>query len=385
MFDSQITGHRFPQSTETIRRLDNLLIMSREGTAQNNRTAAFHSGNPAGKSSFAHQYGGNYKSGWLAFLPDSWLPYVQLARLSPPAGLFLIFFPHLFGILHAAILQQSPPLQLLQTSAMMLCGSFFFSNATHIWNDLIDAPLDARVERTRNRPIPRGAISPIAALVFTITQAIGAAIFLKYLPVKFFRSTLFALPSIIGSTYYPWAKVHTNFPQFVLGICLAWGVVMGSLAIGMEPFGVEATRNGVRVRLDYSTLCLFAAAVLWTMIYDTIYAHLDLEDDIKVGIKSMAVQFRGRTRPVLWQLLTCMAAFLFTCGKLNDMSILYYGGVGAAVIFLGMMIARVDLRDSQSCWYWFSNGFWFAGGFISTGLFMEYMHRYWLYGISNHA
>ena len=357
--------------------------MSRE---RETRTAAFQSGNPHRNSSLARQYGGNHKSAWLASLPSSWLPYVQLARLSPPAGLFLIFFPHLFGMLHAAVLQQSPPLQLLRASATMLCGSFFVSNAIHIWNDLIDAPLDARVERTRNRPIPRGAVSPAAALVFTITQATGAVIFLNYLPFKFGRSALFALPSIIIWTYYPWAKVHTNFPQLVLGICLAWGIIMGSLAIGMEPFAVETARDGVRVRLDYSTLCLFSAGVLWTMIYDTVYAHQDLEDDIKVGIKSMAVLFRDRTRPVLWLLLTCMAALLLACGRLGEMGVVYYiGAVGGAVMSLGMMIARVDLRNSESCWWWFSNGFWLPGGFISTGLFMEYMHRYLLYGVSKHT
>lgn len=363
-------------------------MMSREHSAQKNRNAPFQSGNPGNphrNTSLAHHYSGNQKSSWVAFLPRSWLPYVQLARLSPPVGLFLIFFPHIFGILYAAILQQSPPLQLLQTSATVFCGSFFVSNAIHTWNDLVDAPLDARVERTRNRPIPRGAVSPVAALVFTITQAIGAMILLEYLSFKFIRSALFALPSMIAWTYYPWAKVHTNFPQFVLGICLAWGILMGSLAIGIEPFAIETTRNGVRVRLDYSILCLFWASVLWTMIYDTIYAHLDLEDDIKVGIKSMAVLFRDRTRPVLWQLLTCEAVMLYACGTLNGMGVLYYIGVGGAIVSLGMMIARVDLKNSESCWWWFSSGFWFAGGFISTGLFMEYTQRYFWYGGLKHT
>ncbi|KAL8823088.1 MAG: hypothetical protein Q9191_006186, partial [Dirinaria sp. TL-2023a] len=105
--------------------------------------------------SVAQQYGGNVNSGWIAVLPDSWLPYVQLARLNPPAGLFLIYFPHLFGVLHAAVLQQSPPYHTLQKSVTMLGGSFFVSNAIHIWDDLIDAPLDKLVERTRHRPIPR--------------------------------------------------------------------------------------------------------------------------------------------------------------------------------------------------------------------------------------
>ncbi|KAI4242945.1 MAG: hypothetical protein L6R42_010873, partial [Xanthoria sp. 1 TBL-2021] len=141
-------------------------------------------------------YGGNDRSGWLAHLPDSWILYVQLARLSPPAGLCLIYFPHMFGILHAAILQKSSLPQVLSASALMLGGSFFVSNAIHIWNDIIDAPLDALVERTSKRPIPRGAISKPAALVFTATQAAGAGLFLSYLPYPLVQSALYALPSM---------------------------------------------------------------------------------------------------------------------------------------------------------------------------------------------
>ena len=337
-------------------------------------TAEFKEG--SGNSSRSHQYGGNHKSGWLASLPDSWLPYVQLARLSPPAGLFLIYFPHIFGILHAAILQRSPLPHVLQTSGLMFGGSFFVSNAIHIWNDLIDAPLDALVERTRNRPIPRKAVSPSAALVFTATQAIGAALFLPYLPYSTVQSALYALPSILGWTYYPWAKRHTNFPQLVLGICLAWGIVMGSLAIGLEPFAIGMLGSGSKPNVEYSTLCLFLASILWTMIYDTIYAHLDLKDDIKAGVKSLAVLYRDSTKSLLWQLLALMTALLVTCGTLSEMGMLYYlVAVGGALASLGLMIANVDLKNPESCWWWFGNGFWFAGGSIAGGLLAEYLSR----------
>ena len=325
----------------------------------------------------SHQYGGNHKSGWLAHLPDSWLPYVQLARLSPPAGLFLIYFPHIFGILHAAILQRSPPPLLLRTSALMLGGSFFVSNAIHIWNDLIDAPLDALVERTRNRPIPRRAVSPFAALMFVVTQAVSAALFLPYLPCDTLQSALYAFPSIAGWTYYPWAKRHTNFPQVVLGLCLAWGIIMGSLAIGFEPFAVGVLGYGSEPHVQYSTLCLFLANILWTVIYDTIYAHLDLKDDVRAGIKSLAVLYRDSTKSLLWRLLTLMTVLLITCGRLGELGVMYYlVAVGGAMLSLSFMIANVDLKSPESCWWWFGNGFWFAGGSIAGGLLAEYWSRY---------
>lgn len=322
----------------------------------------------------AVQYSGNYKSGWLARLPDSWLPYVQLARLSPPAGLFLIYFPHSFGILYAAILQRTPLPILLQSSALMLCGSFFVSNAIHIWNDLIDAPLDALVERTRNRPIPRGAVSSFAAIIFMTTQAIGAALFLPYMNLDTLQNALYAIPSIIVWTYYPWAKRHTNFPQLVLGFCLSWGIVMGSLSIGLEPFAMGVFGSGSKPRVEYSILYLFLASILWTMIYDTIYAHQDLEDDLKAGIKSLAVLYGSHTKSLLWQLLALMTALLSASGWHSKMGVTYYLiTVGGSVMSLGSMIARVELKNSESCWWWFGNGFWFAGGSIAGGLMLEYL------------
>lgn len=338
--------------------------------------AAIKSKDAPPSDTLAVQYSGNYKSGWLATLPGSWLPYVQLARLSPPAGLCLVYFPHSFGILHAAILQGTPLPVLLQTSVLMLCGSFFLSNAIHIWNDLIDAPLDALVERTRNRPIPRGSVSPFAAVVFTTTQAICAALLLPYMGLDTLQSALYAMPSIIAWIYYPWAKRHTNFPQLVLGFCLSWGIVMGSLAIGLKPFTVGTLSSGSKPYMEYSVLYLFLAGTVWTMIYDTIYAHQDLEDDLKAGIGSLAVRYGEHTKFLLWQLLALMTAFLSASGWLSNMGLMYYLiSVGGSVLSLGLMIARVELKNSQSCWWWFGNGFWFAGGSIAGGLLVEYLRK----------
>ncbi|KAF2014436.1 UbiA prenyltransferase [Aaosphaeria arxii CBS 175.79] len=326
----------------------------------------------ANAGTLAQQYGGNSRSGWVGRLPISWLPYVQLARLSPPAGLFLIYFPHLFGVLHAAIVQRTEISQVVQSALLMLGGSFFVSNSIHIWNDLIDAPLDAKVERTRNRPIPRKAISPEAAFVFTVTQAIGAAVFLPLMTGNTMRNILYAVPSILGWTYYPWAKVHTNVPQLVLGFCLAWGIPMGSLAVGRETIGFG--EGGFTLGIEPATLCLILANTLWTMIYDTIYAHQDLKDDIKAGIKSLAVLYRERTKTLLWQLLLLMVGLLAAVGWLSGMGLLFQAiAVGGPMVSLAVMIQRVELQRTESCWWWFGNGFWYAGGAMAVGLGAEYL------------
>ncbi|KAI0398105.1 UbiA-domain-containing protein [Xylariaceae sp. FL0594] len=331
----------------------------------------------------SQQYGGLHSGGWVRRLPPSWVPYVQLARLSPPAALFIIYFPHFFGILLAAVIQRTPATEVVRASLLMLGGSFFFSNAAHGWNDLVDAPIDQAVSRTSKRPIPRGAITPRAAFIFTLTQGLGAALFLPLMPSG---SAIYAVPNILGTIYYPYAKRHTNLPQIVLGWCLAWGIMMGSCAMGLKPFtggpfgggdgdGDSPKNQTTTWGMQHpSIVCVFLASSLWTVIYDTIYAHQDLKDDLKVGVKSLAVLFRDRTKAVLWLVLGCMLALLCLAGLLEEMGWQYYlVAAGGSALSLGAMIAHVELKDSASCWWWFRYGFWLAGGSIAAGLMSEYM------------
>ncbi|GAP93182.1 putative family protein [Rosellinia necatrix] len=330
------------------------------------------------------QYGGNHAGGWVGRLPASWVPYIQLARLSPPAALFLIYFPHFFGIILAALIRRSSPSEVARAALIMLGGSFFFSNAAHGWNDLVDAPIDRAVARTSRRPIPRGAVTPRAALVFTLSQGAGAALFLLLLMPS--GSAVYAVPNIVGTVYYPWAKRHTNFPQLVLGWCLAWGIVMGSCAMGLQPFTGGpfggSGGNGVAglfsswqdVWVQPAIACVFFASIMWTVVYDTIYAHQDLKDDLKVGVKSIAVLFRDQTKVLLWLVLGCMIALLSLAGLLEQMGWQYYIiAAGGSAVSLGAMIANVELKDSASCWWWFRYGFWLAGSSIGGGLLSEYL------------
>lgn len=317
---------------------------------------------PKAAPNLAVQYGGSSSAGWVSRFPSSWTPYIQLARLSPPAGLCLICRP---GEIGAA-------------SLWMLLGSAFVSNAIHIWNDLIDAPLDAQVKRTQHRPTPRGAIIPSEAFVSTATQAIGAALLLVTVPGPLLRSVQYAAPTAAGWAYYPWAKRHTHYPQAVLGLCLAWGTLVGSLAVGHEIMH-PAPDGGWGSRVVVGLGCLMVACTLWTMIYDTIYSHQDLEDDMKVGIKSLAVLYREHTKPVLSAFLAGMAILLVASGRLGGTSWIYQCIASCgATLSLAVMIIRVDLSDTSSCWWWFGNGFWYAGGSIASGLIAEYAYQRYL-------
>ncbi|KAK4185133.1 4-hydroxybenzoate polyprenyltransferase [Podospora australis] len=316
-------------------------------------------------ASLSYQYGGLHRKGsWVDLLPTSWIPYIQLCRLSPPAGLFLIYFAPVFGVFHAAATHHRPAHEVVHACTVLLVASFFGNNASHAWNDLVDADIDARIERTKTRPIPRGAIAPGAAFVFAVTQLLGLGCsLLLFLPPT---AALAAVPEILATIYYPWAKRHTHLPQLVLGFCLTWSIMVGSCAMGVGvPWG------------DRSTILLLLAAVLWVVIFDTVYAHQDLVDDVKIGVKSTAVLLkrhrRTTARAVLSVLVLAMASALFGCGYYGGFGIAYHIlSVGGCLASVGSMVTLVDLDDPASCWTWFSQGFWLTGLVICGGLLVEY-------------
>ncbi|KAI1208142.1 UbiA prenyltransferase family-domain-containing protein [Annulohypoxylon truncatum] len=299
---------------------------------------------------------------WYDCLPSSWVPYMEMCHISTPAPIFLIYFPHIYGAICAAAIEYQPLSKTLYTCAVLLGGTVFFSNAAHAWNDIIDAPIDRLIPRTANRPIPRGAIRPRDAFTFAGINAVGAAAFLLLLPRE---TALCTVPTIVGTLYYPWAKRHTYFAQVVLGYCLSWGCMVGASAMDMS-----------KPWTDNSVLCIFLACILWTVIYDTIYSHMDLQEDIRVGVKSMAVLLQNGTKAVLWILLGCMLVLLVVAGVSSDMSIQYVAiAVGGCLTSQALMIYMVDLTVPESCWWWFANGFWITGTSVAFSLLYEYLLR----------
>lgn len=331
-----------------------------------------------------NNYSGNQnpRYGLFAWVPLSWIGHLQLMRLVPPVGIILIFLPHVFGLLHASIRLNAPPGALVSPFAILLLGSVFVSNASHIWNDLIDADLDAKVSRTSRRPIPRGAVSPSAAVAVMVVQVLVALVCL-YLTGS---SGAWALGAVtaVAIAYYPFGKRHMHFPQFVLGLCMASAVMMGELAIDkqyLSQIGTEQTDQSYRT--NGSILCLMGAVLLWTVIYDTIYAHQDFEQDTAAGIRSFTILCgRQGTKPVLCVLLSVMAILLAGCGFLSGFGILFcVPALGGAITSLALMIVKVELNQEESCWWWFSKGFWYPGGSIVAGLFLEYIFGFYARGI----
>ena len=198
-----------------------------------------------------------------------------------------------------------------------------------------------------------------------------------FLPFPSARAaTTAALPTLLCTAYYPFAKRHTNLPQMVLGFSLTWSIMVGSSAVG-HATGFPWT--------DPSTLALLVAAILWVVIFDTIYAHQDVTDDQRVGIGSTAVlllRLHGSNsssvtrRLPLWALLGAMTAELAVSGWMASMGAPYYAlSVGASAVSVGAMVASVDLDSPENCWLWFSRGFWSTGLAIVVGLLAEYGRR----------
>lgn len=311
--------------------------------------------------------------GILSKVPSSWVPYGELMRIDKPTGIYLFYFPHFLGTLYAASLMKPKPSvsALLALNVYLFISNIFLRGAACALNDNMDREYDRKVARCRLRPIARGAISPLQAHIFTGFLSAITASFLILLPPD---CVYIAGPSIVLLVLYPFAKCFTDYPQVVLGFHISTGIFMGSAAMGLNPLPSLEDNDGGFLT---SIAALYAANIIWTIIYDTIYAHQDIKDDAKAGVKSMAVTLGDRTKPLLFILALLQVALLIGAGVATGMHTLSYFAVTCVgtLITLMYMIWSVDLRRPDECWWWFRNGFWFTGGAMAGGFLAEYLFR----------
>jgi 4-hydroxybenzoate polyprenyltransferase len=215
---------------------------------------------------------------------------------------------------------------------LFFIGAFAMRGAGCTWNDIVDRDLDGRVERTRSRPIPSGQVTLKQAAVFLVLQAlIGLSVLLQF--------NRFAIGMGIASlaivAVYPFMKRITYWPQIVLGLAFSWGALMGWAAA----FG----------RLDWPALLLYAGAISWVIHYDTIYAHQDREDDALVGLKSTALLFGARTKPMLALFSGAAVVLIAMAGIRIEAGIVYYLGLAAFGAHLVWQIVRIDISNPALC------------------------------------
>ncbi|MEO9773858.1 4-hydroxybenzoate octaprenyltransferase [Roseibium sp.] len=264
-------------------------------------------------------------------LPPALRPYARLARWERPIGWWLLLWPCWWSAALAAIAAGNGwpnPWHL----ALFLIGAVAMRGAGCTYNDLVDVDIDAKVERTRSRPIPAGQVTKLQVKIFLLLQAlIGLVVLLQF---NTFAIGL-GIASLIPVAIYPFMKRITNWPQLFLGFAFSWGALMGWAAV----FG----------SLGWAPVLLYLGGICWTIGYDTIYAHQDKEDDALVGVRSTARLFGARTKPALILLYTAATGLFMLAATVADAGPAAFVGIVAGVAHLGWQVIVLDIDDGDQC------------------------------------
>lgn len=286
---------------------------------------------------------------WIdLYLPRGIQPYAKLARLDKPIGTWLLAWPCMWSITLA-----SPPGHLPDFKMMALfgCGALLLRGAGCTINDLLDRDIDSLVERTKLRPVASGLLTPFQGISFLGFQLLLGLGILHQLNNY---SRILGASSLLLVFSYPLMKRFTFWPQAYLGLTFNWGALLGWSAI--------------KGSLDPSIVFpLYFSGVLWTLVYDTIYAHQDKEDDVKVGVKSTALRFGDSTKE--WTAgfgIVCISSLALS-GFNADIGWPYYAFLAAASGQLAWQILTVNLTSRADCNRKFVSNKWF-GALIFSGI-----------------
>jgi 4-hydroxybenzoate polyprenyltransferase len=255
---------------------------------------------------------------------------LRLARLDRPIGSWLLLMTSRWSAGLAG--KASGHMPSLAHIALFFVGAFAMRGAGCTWNDLVDRNLDGKVERTRSRPIPSGQVTARQAAVFMVAQAlVGLAVLLQFNGF----TILTGLASLGVVAIYPFMKRITNWPQIFLGLAFSWGALMGWPAA----FG----------RLDGPALVLYAGSIAWVIVYDTIYAHQDREDDMMIGIKSTALLFGDNTQRMLMVFYSIAVVLIGAAGLMAGGTWIFMLGLFAFAAHLAWQIKRLDIDNPAHC------------------------------------
>ena len=280
------------------------------------------------------------------------LEYARLMRLDRPIGLWLLLWPALWALWISA---DGRPGE--RVFAIFIAGTFLMRAAGCVINDYADRRIDPHVRRTAARPLARGAVSPAEALALFAVLASAALLLLVPLAPL---TRLFALVGGVLAVIYPFLKRFFPLPQAWLGAAFSWSVPM---AFAEQAGGVPA-----------SAWLLFAAAVLWTMVYDTMYAMVDREDDLAIGVRSSAVLFGRADRIVVALMQLGSLALLATVGQLSALGRWYWLGLGVAAMLALREQWLIRDREPSACFQAFLNNNYF-GMAVFAGIALDYLFR----------
>lgn len=288
-----------------------------------------------------------YKS---MFISDRVEQYFLLMRMDRPIGTFLLLWPTLWALWIAGTGRPDPYVVLV-----FVAGVFLMRSAGCVINDYADRKFDPLVERTQNRPIATGRVKPKEALVLFLLLCLAAFVLVLTLNRL---TVLMSLAAVALAACYPFVKRVTHLPQVFLGVAFGWGIPMA--------FAAE-TGNVPPV-----AWVLMTANVLWAVAYDTMYAMVDREDDIKVGVKSTALLFGRYDRLIIGVLQLAVVLILVAVGEHLGYGAYYFGALGMALLFGIYQQVLIRDRHPAHCLDAFLNNAWF-GGAIFVGLVLQYL------------
>jgi 4-hydroxybenzoate polyprenyltransferase len=276
--------------------------------------------------------------------------YFKLMRLDRPIGIYLLLWPTLTALWLAA-----EGLPKLSTMVIFALGVLFMRSAGCVINDFADRKIDGHVERTQARPLAQGLVSEKEAIGLFLVLL--AASFLLVLLTNATTVKMSFVGALLASTY-PFMKRYTYLPQVVLGAAFAWAVPMAYTAL--------------EIPLQETTWLLFSATVLWTVVYDTLYAMVDRKDDLKIGVRSTAILFGDSDKLMIGilQLITLLTWILL--GIQAELGLFWW----VALCFAsGLFVYQQWLirdRDRDACFKAFLNNHW-----VGLALFLGLIVNYW--------
>ncbi len=278
-------------------------------------------------------------------LPETWRPYARLMRLDRPIGTWLLLLPCWWGL---ALGWRAGPetvdsWEMARLYLLFSIGAIVMRGAGCTVNDLWDRDFDARVARTIDRPIAYGDITVKQALVFLVAELlVGLAILLQLNQA----SWILGVSVLLLVFTYPLFKRVTYWPQFVLGLTFNWGALMGWVAV-----------TGA---LAWPAVVMYGAGIVWTLGYDTIYAHQDKSDDALIGVKSSALALGDRTVRFLWIFFGLAIAGLLLTGVTAGLGGYFYLLLIPAALQLAWQAWQVDIDNPRDCLAKFQSNRWFG-------------------------
>jgi 4-hydroxybenzoate polyprenyltransferase len=289
------------------------------------------------------------RSHWLS-TKDRLVQYYYLTRLDKPIGILLLLWPVLWALWIAS--EGSPDLDVL---IIFILGVIVMRSTGCVINDLADRDLDRHVSRTRDRPITSGNVEVLEAVELVVLLLLCAVVLVLNLNIFTFK---LSFVGVFLAVIYPFMKRFTYLPQVFLGLAFAWAV----------PMAFAAQTNSV----PEIAWLLFITTVLWAVVYDTMYAMVDKEDDLKIGVKSTAILFDDADRAIIGFVQLMILCSQILAGVKLGLGQYYYAGIAIASLLSVYQQYLIKDRIPDKCFRAFLNNQWY-GMVIFAGLYLNYM------------